>query len=224
MRVSKFSKLGLPQLQKRITLCLDLRLRWHLNHSCILCQELSNGMWHATCMQRNQDDSRLLMVGNQIGNLILRPSFSYNLCFKYPNGSYELIWDIYVPRAFQWYKKFFNEFKPLKLFSENLGVHQDSNSQSGSSFGSVEVHSITLSDTLGSMKCYSRASHLACTFASPCLGHEPKVRVVTLVVLKNAKIIIASQTFKCDTLNCFWVSNEWHVHFCSLNYFPCVGI
>jgi hypothetical protein len=29
------------------------------------------------------------------------------------------------------------------------------------------------------MKCDSRASLLACTFASPCFGHEPKVKVVT---------------------------------------------
>jgi hypothetical protein len=28
----------------------------------------------------------------------------HNLCFNYPNGSCELILDIYVPRAFQWYK------------------------------------------------------------------------------------------------------------------------
>jgi hypothetical protein len=30
------------------------------------------------------------------------------------------------------------------------------------------------------MKCDSRASLLAHTFASPCLGHKPKARVVTL--------------------------------------------
>jgi len=35
--------------------------------------------------------------------------------------------------------------------------------------------------TLGSVKCDSQASFLACTFASPCLGHEPKARVATLI-------------------------------------------
>jgi hypothetical protein len=30
------------------------------------------------------------------------------------------------------------------------------------------------------MKCDSWASFLACTFASPCLGHEPKARVATI--------------------------------------------
>jgi len=39
-------------------------------------------------------------------------------------------------------------------------------SQSGSSLGSVEAHSLTLSHTLESMKCDSQASFLA----SPCLG------------------------------------------------------
>jgi hypothetical protein len=34
----------------------------------------------------------------------------------------------------------------------------------------------------GSMKCDSQASLLACVFASPCLGHEPKARVVTIGV------------------------------------------
>jgi hypothetical protein len=67
-------------------------------------------------------------------------------------------------------------FDPLKLFFENLGVHQDSNSQSGSSLGSVRVHSLTLSYNPGSMRCDSRASFLAHTLASPYLGqHLAKV-------------------------------------------------
>jgi hypothetical protein len=57
---------------------------------------------------------------------------------------------------------------------------QDSNSQNGSSFGSVKVHSLTLFCTLESMRCDSQASLLARNLASPCLGHEPKARVTTL--------------------------------------------
>jgi hypothetical protein len=59
------------------------------------------------------------------------------------------------------------------------GVHHDSNSQSGSSLGSVKVHSLTLFCTPRSIKCDSRASLLARTFASPCLGHKSKARVAT---------------------------------------------
>jgi hypothetical protein len=40
--------------------------------------------------------------------LTLDISFGHNLCFKYPNGSWEPILDIQVPRAFQWYKDLFN--------------------------------------------------------------------------------------------------------------------
>jgi len=43
----------------------------------------------------------------------------------------------------------------------------------------VRVHSLTLSYTLGSMKCDSEASLLTCTFVNPCFGCEPKARVVT---------------------------------------------
>jgi hypothetical protein len=32
----------------------------------------------------------------------------HNLCFNYPNGSCEPISNIFVPRAFQWYKELFN--------------------------------------------------------------------------------------------------------------------
>ncbi len=67
----------------------------------------------------------------------------------------------------------------MQSLFEDPRVHQDSNSQSGSSLGSVKVHSFTLSYILGSMKCDSRASLLARTLASPCLGCEPKARVTT---------------------------------------------
>jgi len=45
----------------------------------------------------------------------------------------------------------------------------------------VRVHAFTLSYTPGSMKCGSRASLLARTLTSPCLCHEPKVRVTTMM-------------------------------------------
>ncbi len=49
-----------------------------------------------------------------------------------------------------------------------------------SSLESVRVHSFTLSCTPESIKCDSRASLLARTFASPCFSREPKARVVTI--------------------------------------------
>jgi hypothetical protein len=47
----------------------------------------------------------------------------------------------------------------------------------------VRVHFLTLSYTHGSMRCDSWASLLACALVSPCLSHEPKVRVVTTKVI-----------------------------------------
>jgi len=89
------------------------------------------------------------MVRSQIGNLTLDPSFGLNLCFKCPNGLCKPILDIYVSRSFFWYKKLLIPlgFDPYNCSLEDLRVHQDSNSQSGSSLGSVRVHSLTLSFT-----------------------------------------------------------------------------
>ncbi len=119
------------------------------------------------------------MVRSQIGNLTPGPFFGHNLRFKCPNESCKPTLDIKVPRAFQRYKELFNEFWPLQLPSEDLGIHRDSNSQSGSSFGSARVHFLTHSYTHGSMKCDSWASVLVRTFASPCFGHECKAKVAT---------------------------------------------
>jgi hypothetical protein len=75
-------------------------------------------MWHATYIEVNQGDSRLLVVRNQIGL-----SFGHNLCFKCPNGSCKLILDIYVPRAFQCYKELFNpmDFDSCNRFQKIRG-------------------------------------------------------------------------------------------------------
>jgi hypothetical protein len=104
MGVPKLPKLGLLWLWGPITSRADLRLRWGLKQSCSPCQEVSNSISHVIFTQGNQVDSWLLMVRNQIANLTLDPSFGHNLCFRCPNGSWELILDIYVPRTFQWYK------------------------------------------------------------------------------------------------------------------------
>jgi len=77
-----------------VSLILTLASKW----GCDTCH----------CMQVNQDDSQLLMVRSQIGSLTPDPSFGHNLCFKYPNGTYKPILNIYVTRVFQWYKELFN--------------------------------------------------------------------------------------------------------------------
>jgi hypothetical protein len=66
----------------------------------------------------------------------------------------------------------FIDFWLLRSLSEHSGAHQDSNSQGGSSLGNVRVHSLTLSFTHG-------LPFLALNLASPCLGCDPKAKVVT---------------------------------------------
>jgi hypothetical protein len=109
MGVSKLPRLGVPQLCGIITSCVDLRSGRGLNRSCSPCQELFNDMSHATCTQGDWVDSWLPVVGNQIANLIPGLSFGHNLCCKCPNGSCELILDIYTSVTFQWYKELFKE-------------------------------------------------------------------------------------------------------------------
>jgi hypothetical protein len=106
--VPKFSRPRLSQLWGPITLRVNLQLRWVLKKSYRPHWELSKNMLHGTWTQGNQGDSWLLVVRNQIANLTPDPSFGPNLCFKCPNGSWELILDIYILRSFQWYKKLLN--------------------------------------------------------------------------------------------------------------------
>jgi len=183
--VPKLPKLGFPRLWGHITLQENLRCRWGLKQSCSPCQELSNGMLHAICTQGNWVDSQLLMVRSQIVNLTPSPSFGHNLCFRYPNERCEPILDMYVPRAFQWYKK---HLKPLGLtheialwrFRNPSGLHLPS----GSCLGSVRVHSLTPSYTPGNMRCDSSASSWPATLQPLCLGREPKARVGTFSIFK----------------------------------------
>jgi len=76
------------------------------------------------------------------------------------------------------------EFWPMQSLYENSKIHQDSNFQSGSSLGSVKVHSLTLSYTPGRMQRNSQASFLARNLASPCLDYEPKARVTIVTILQ----------------------------------------
>jgi hypothetical protein len=138
-------------------------------------------MWHATCKQGNCVDSRLLVVRSQTANLI--PGFLLTIT---------CVSDVQMGHAnpFQTskFQELFNDIKTVSIqwvltpvmLSKNLGVHSDSNSQSGNSLGSVRVHSLTFFCILRAMKCDSQASFLARTLTSPYLGREPKVRVATL--------------------------------------------
>ncbi len=121
------------------------------------------------------------MVGSQIANLTPNPSFGHNLCFKCPNGSCEPILYIYIQRDFQWYKEFSNQmgFYPwnhyLKIW-ESIGTPTPKMEAHLGVWGFIPSHFPTF---MGAWDVTPRLPFLAHTLASPCLGHEPKVRVVT---------------------------------------------
>jgi hypothetical protein len=77
VRVLKFPKLGLSRLWRFITSSSNFQSRWDLKQSCSPCQDISNGMSHATYMQINPSDSWLLVVGSQTVKLTPGPSFGY---------------------------------------------------------------------------------------------------------------------------------------------------
>jgi hypothetical protein len=108
--VLKSRQLGPPWLWSPITLRADLGSRCGLKQSCSSHRRLSNGMSHVVYSQVNWVDSWLFLVGSQTGNLTPGPSFGHNLCFRCLNERCEPILDIFISRAFQWYKE---RHKPL---------------------------------------------------------------------------------------------------------------
>jgi hypothetical protein len=145
VRIPKSRQRGLPRLWSPITL-QALGSKCSLKQSCSSCRELSNGMWHIVCSQVNWVDFWLLVVGSQIANLTPSLSFAHNLCFKCPNEPCEPILDIYTSIAFQWYKELLEarNFNPRNCAIKIWESFWDSNSQHGSSLGSVRAHSFTL--------------------------------------------------------------------------------
>jgi hypothetical protein len=69
-------------------------------------------MWHVFEKHVIQTNSWCFVIRNQIDTLISNLSFGHNLCCKYSNGLCKFNLDIFILRAFQWYKKAFN---PMSL-------------------------------------------------------------------------------------------------------------
>jgi hypothetical protein len=135
--VPRFSRLWV-----RITSWVNLIAIEGLKQSCSPRRKLSNDMTHITRMKGNWIDSRLLVVENQIADF----SFGHNLCYMCSNGRCEPISNIYASIAFQWYKDLFKamSFDPCNRALKIQKSFWDSNSQHGSSLGSMRVHAFTL--------------------------------------------------------------------------------
>jgi hypothetical protein len=169
--------LGLPQLWGRITSCANLWLQWHLKQSCSPCWDLFNGMPHVTFTHGNRVDSRLLVVGSQIVNLTPGHSFGHNLRYKCPNGRCEPILGIYASRALGCYKEHLKmrSFDPCNCTLKIRESFQDLNSQHGSSFGSVWVHSLTLFALPGACEVTLESSSWPATFQPFALVANPRL-------------------------------------------------
>jgi hypothetical protein len=152
MGVLKFPNLRLPWLWVPITFSANLRLIWGLKQSCSPHRNFFNNMWHATYTQGHRIDSQLLVVGSQIGNLTPGLSFDDNLCFRCSNGLCEPISNIYIPRAFQWYKERLNPKKnypcnhSLKI-RESTGTLTPKMGVPLGVWGFIPSHPFTLSGT-----------------------------------------------------------------------------
>jgi hypothetical protein len=92
---------GLLELSTAITPDCGIGSQQGLNPSCSPRRGLSNAMLHTQIGRQEEVDSRLLVVGSQIGSLIPDPSFAHNLGCRCPNCQCDGIFDIYVSRPFQ---------------------------------------------------------------------------------------------------------------------------
>ncbi len=103
-------------------------------------------MSHIAYTQGNRINPQLLVVRSQIASLTPSFSFGHNLCLKCSNGQCKPILDIFASIAFQLYKELSKAmgFDPCNYALKVRESIWDSNSQHGSSLGSVRVHSLTL--------------------------------------------------------------------------------
>jgi hypothetical protein len=188
--VLKSRQMGFSQLWGPITLRADLGSQCGLGQSCSSHRELFNNMSHTFCSQLNQVDSQRFLVRSQTDSLTPGPSFGHNLCFKCPNEQCEPILDIYVPRAFQWYKE---RHKPLSFdpwnfslkFWESIRTPFPKVGVTSGMWRFIPSYSLTLSYTPGSMWCDSRASSRPAPLQPLCLGCKPKVRVATRIIFEH---------------------------------------
>ncbi len=161
-------------------------MKWNLKQSCSPGQDLPNNMWHATHTHTFQGDFQLLIGRSKIDILTPITSFGHNLCFKYSNGSYESILNIYVSRVFQWYKELFNPmcFDPwntsLKI-QDSIGIPTPK-----VDLGVQSRVCRFIPSHFRECKCDSQIALSTRTFPCLCISHKPKAKVVT-VALSNPK-------------------------------------
>jgi hypothetical protein len=105
--------------------------------------------WYVACHLNARKLGQFLTFN---GHLTPNLSFGHNLHFKCQNGSCKPILNIYVPRAFKWYKKNFNPmgFDPyncsLKIW-ESMGIPTPKVGPHLRVWGFIPSHSLTFPRT-----------------------------------------------------------------------------
>ncbi len=94
-----------PGLWELITPDCKVWSQQGLNQTCSPHRDLSNDVLHYRFGGRKKVDSRLLVVGSQIGSLTPGPSFAHNLGYRCPNDQCEAIFYMYASRTFQWHQE-----------------------------------------------------------------------------------------------------------------------
>jgi hypothetical protein len=129
-----------------------------------------------------------------------------------PNGSCEPILDIYIPKTFQWYKELFNPmgFDPcncsLKIW-EFIGTPTPKMGAHLGMWGFIPSHSFAFPRPWN--VTFGLPSWLA-PFASPCLGREPKARVVTYCVHNLSCLLVNKKQIKVELVPIN--DNGWRVY------------
>jgi hypothetical protein len=120
----------------------------------------------------------------QTANLTLDLSFGHYLCFRCPNGWCEPILDIYVSIVFQWCKDL---FKPMGFspYNRSLKIRKSFGTPTSQVKVALGVWGFTLSHSLAHAGIWNVILGFlsARNFASPCLGHEPKAKVATYLLM-----------------------------------------
>jgi hypothetical protein len=154
------------------------------------------------------------VVRSQIANLTFSPSFGHKLCFKCLCHSCKPILDIYVWRAFQWYKELFNPMG-FDLYNHSLKIRKSIWSLTPKMgahlgvWGFIPSHSPTLQ---GIWNVTPRLHFWFAPLQALALVTNPKLRLQQLMYLKYTPslIIFFWLVYSMPTLNILFANSIFH--------------
>jgi hypothetical protein len=145
-------------------------------------------MSYVACTQGNQVDSQLLVVGNQTANLTPGHFLAITCVIDVQMNNL----DIYTLVDFQWYKELFKarNFDSCNRALKIRDSFWNSNSQHGSSFVSVRVHSLTLFALPRACEMTPRSPSWPATLQPLALVTSPRLRLQQRVIILMAATLM----------------------------------